>query len=364
MEKGLITSDMVNEAFKQATTEGGRFYGMTKRMGESPMGKWSTFVDALRNSLLKVYDILRPLVIPTMNLLTFIVDGLQKSIQYLIYRFQRWGELLNEGNTLMIAITGVIIGVSSVMARQVAWTGLLALWQGYLFVKTTLVTGAQWLWNIALGANPIGLIIVGIAALIALIYVIIKKYNDWGAALTLVLGPIGLLINAIMSFKRNWDSVVKAFKDDGIIGGIKRIGIVLLDAILYPVQQLLQLLSKIPGLEKLAGGGADKILEIRNKLGLITTEKTIQDKIAPAKQPGIAAIVKGAGSADYGSGSGNKNNEGISAGGSRNTAIHINFKNMVESIVFDGTLADKRGDLEKEVISIMARVLGMAQATA
>jgi hypothetical protein len=91
-----------------------------------------------------------------------------------------------------------------------------------------------------------------------------------------------MLINMIMSFKRNWDSIVSAFKDGGILAGIKRIGIVLLDAILYPVQQLLELLAKIPGLGNLAGSGAEKIQNIRDKLGLTTTEKIVQEVVQAA----------------------------------------------------------------------------------
>ena len=56
--------------------------------------------------------------------------------------------------------------------------------------------------------------------------------------------------------------------------------------------------------------------------------------------------------------------DAISSGGTRNSSVQITFKNMVENIVFDGSLKDKRSDLEREVTSIMARVLGMAQSTA
>ena len=54
----------------------------------------------------------------------------------------------------------------------------------------------------------------------------------------------------------------------------------------------------------------------------------------------------------------------VSSGGQRNNStIQINFKNMVENIVFDGNLESKRTDLEREITSVMSRVLGMAQAT-
>lgn len=151
--------------------------------------------------------------------------------------------------------------------------------KGYMFaasVATKAMTASQWLLNAAMTANPIGLIIVGVAALIALVAVIINKWNEWGAALSIFLGPLGLIISIIQSFRTHWESVVEAFKTDGILGGLKRIGVVLLDAILMPVQQLLELLAKIPGLGDLATAGANKIGELRQSLDLIPAPETKQ----------------------------------------------------------------------------------------
>lgn len=134
------------------------------------------------------------------------------------------------------------------------------------------MTAAQWLLNIALNANPIGLIVLGIAALIAVVAVIISKYDEWGASLALLLGPFGFIINLIQSFRRNWDMVKQAFKDGGIVGGLKAIGKVILDAVLMPVQQLLELLSNVPGIGDLAKDGAKKIEALRMSLGVDTGE--------------------------------------------------------------------------------------------
>lgn len=45
---------------------------------------------------------------------------------------------------------------------------------------TVTATAVQWLWNAALTANPIGLVIVGIVALIAIIAVVVSKIRGWG----------------------------------------------------------------------------------------------------------------------------------------------------------------------------------------
>ncbi|MDB4157973.1 phage tail tape measure protein [bacterium] len=57
-----------------------------------------------------------------------------------------------------------------------------ALWSGIVSTATTVWTGVQWLLNAALTANPIGLIVVGVAALIAVIAHVISKTEGWGKA--------------------------------------------------------------------------------------------------------------------------------------------------------------------------------------
>jgi len=82
-------------------------------------------------------------------------------------------------------IPWVIIGFASwklaVMAVKGAQIGMMAIgWIKYLWMMRefiTAVTVKQWLWNIALNANPLGLITLAIAALIGAIVVLIK-YGD------------------------------------------------------------------------------------------------------------------------------------------------------------------------------------------
>lgn len=162
------------------------------------------------------------------------------------------------------------IGLSGIMDMVNLAPGILALSQMYTLLKASTIgqTIAQWQLNIAMDANPIGLIIIAIAALIAVVVSAIKYYDEWGASLLQVMGPLGWIINLIMSFKKHWDSIEESFNKGGIIGGLKRIGLVLLDALLYPVQQLLGLLAKIPGLGYLAGKGSKWIGEMRHNLQL------------------------------------------------------------------------------------------------
>ena len=47
MSKGKVTVDMVEQAMKDATSEGGRFFGMMEKQSKTALGQWSTFQDNL-----------------------------------------------------------------------------------------------------------------------------------------------------------------------------------------------------------------------------------------------------------------------------------------------------------------------------
>lgn len=201
------------------------------------------------------------------------------------------------------------VGLQGIMGMISLAPGILAMVQMVTLLKeaTMFQTAAQWALNIAMNANPIGLIITAIAALVGMIALAINYWDDWGAAAILAFSyiapPLGLIIGLVQSFRMHWDSVTDAFSNGGIISGIKRIGLVLLDAVLYPVQQLLEILAHIPGLGTLAGGGAKIINEIRGNLQLTEGDpkkakvKGKEEKKAKAtdhdfKQPQLPGYVK------------------------------------------------------------------------
>lgn len=166
-------------------------------------------------------------------------------------------------------IDKVVIGITALIGLFVAWKAIVVI----ATIATGAWTAAQWLLNVALTANQIGIIIVAIGALIGLVIWAIAKYDEWGAALLMFMGPIGMIINLFQSFRRHWDSIVQAFKTGGILGALKRIGAVILDALLYPMQQLLNLIAKIPGMGGLAGSLNDKIDGMRERLGVKEDER-------------------------------------------------------------------------------------------
>lgn len=141
------------------------------------------------------------------------------------------GELLpalRENSDVVMAVAGTVVGLATAV---VAINAALKVWRAMVVVATV----AQWAWNIALSANPIGLIIIAIAALIAGIILLWKNsetFRDivmavwdavWGAIkfvwdwisenwpllLAILTGPIGLATKFIID---HWDQIIAGVK--------------------------------------------------------------------------------------------------------------------------------------------------------
>ena len=167
----------------------------------------------------------------------------------------------------LLAVVGVVSAVVAGVASAVASYGAVA----------KAVTVIQLFLNTAFGAFLLPILLV--AAAVALV---VTYWQDFGAALTFVggiiasffspvLAGLALVISLVQSFRRNWDMIGEAFSEGGFLKGLLAIGVTLIDAVLMPLQQILELASNIPGVGNLAGAGAAKILELRESLGVNTT---------------------------------------------------------------------------------------------
>lgn len=105
--------------------------------------------------------------------------------------------------------------------------------------------------NAIMLANPIGLIIVGVAALIATVALAIKYWDDFGGAIKTVLAIfmpfIAFAIDQAETFYKNWEMISKSFTKGGIIEGLKGIANVIYDTMIRPLQFVLEIIEKITG---------------------------------------------------------------------------------------------------------------------
>lgn len=75
-----------------------------------------------------------------------------------------------------IAIFCGVVGALSTLAGTVQTVATFVQWAKEAGLATKIWTGIQWAWNAAMTANPVGVVIMGIAALIAIGYVL---YQNW-----------------------------------------------------------------------------------------------------------------------------------------------------------------------------------------
>lgn len=344
MAKGAISAEMVEDAFASATAAGGQFHGMLDDIKNNTLqGKMATLQGKLDDLKAKLFELVVPIA---EKILPVITDQLIPAIMSVADFLSPVFDLIADNLDTVGVFIGVLGGVAAAMSVV----------------------------NAVMAANPISLIVIGIAALIAMIYKVIDAYDRWGAALTFILGPIGMVINLIMTIRRYWDDIVNAFQGDGIIAGLKRIGACMLDVVLYPVQQLLGWVAKLTGwdwatkAQEYVNGFRDKIGAIdpkneaepydRSKDPMVKevdatlgTQAELETAVKPKTgNPATAlqtATAQGA--------------ESVASGGTRNTQITINLGNMVETVNFNGTPADNAQETTDTFTSLLLRALYSVQ---
>ena len=190
------------------------------------------------------------------------------------------GNIVKDMTNLIPLVVGLYNGITFLTNAEKR----AALWAGILSVKTTIWAGvtkamavAQGILNAVMNMNPVFLIITGIALLIGYIVTAIKYFDSFGSTMLVLLGPIGMLISAFMMIKRHWDSIVEAFKSEGILGALKRIGLVLLDVIMHPLQKILGWVAELTGWQW-ATNAAGSVEEFRKNMNLVSDEEKANTK--------------------------------------------------------------------------------------
>lgn len=376
MEKGLISSNMVAEAFKSATSEGGKFYGMADKMSKTIGGKLSTMKDKLSEALLSLYVMIEPLLIPAVDFLSVVMDNLKGIIENVISFFQTWVQKIKDGNPIISILTGLLLTVVSAFILYNLWLKITSFSLNTLkwsIIKT----------NLAFLASPIFWVIAGIVALIGVIAYLVYKIEGWGS---LWQGVVGFMKYTFLAFV---ESVKLYFSTmiNGILIGIDKIKLAWYkfkeavgigdssenQAAISKINSDVEARQKaiIEGAEKVAENArkakeslssidmrwnSDKSLSdvtkgLKTKLGISTNAKLESSVNANGKTEGVTA------------GSLSEGTQSISAGGSRSTNITITMKDLVGSIVFNGSLGENKKRLTDEVLEALIRVVNMGQST-
>lgn len=325
----------------------------------------------MQNNLTALWD---KLYLAALPVITWIIDNLGGMFDWLS-KFRESHPYLFK-TIMIIAAMGVAIWAvhTAVSWATGAWTAFMtAVNSGWIMKAVGLIvtlgagifglqapfwaaTSSTWAFNAALYANPIGLIILAVISLIALIVAVIKKWDEWGAAVTLFMGPLGLVISMIQSLRKNWEMVKNAFSGEGFLGGLKALGKVLLDAVLYPIEQLVGLIAKVTGADW-ATDAVDSIRRFRDSLGVntgqtdeaSTTSETIgaisQDNTSNNLTPLSASSMAG------GANSGGDSSSGMDISGSAKAGAIVNQK-----ITFNLDFSKYQGNIKQLTDEVVARI--------
>jgi tape measure domain-containing protein len=244
-EQGSISSNVMNQAFINMTSQGGIYFDMMNKQSQTTAGRMSTVIDNLKNLGIKLFDLFQPVINGFISLA---------------------GALLE--NKALLKDIAIVVGIlTGAFALYKIGVGLATLFTGGF--STAFAT-----LNAIMYANPIGVIVGAIALLVAGVVIAIRHFEEWGSVVLMLSGPLGFIINIIQALRRNWDGLKEAFSTGGMIAGFKKLGMVIIDSLLYPIQQFLGLLAKIPGLGSIAGNGAEWIKNMRKNLGVAVPEET------------------------------------------------------------------------------------------
>lgn len=342
MEKGAISVEMVEAAFKHATSEGGLFYGMMDKMSQTTSGRFATLTGSLRQAGAELGLKLLPYANNLLEILMPLAD---------------W---IGNNSDMILQLSAVVLTAFTAF-KLITWG--IKMW-----------TIAQAILNGTMLLNPIGLVIAGVAALIAVIVVLWNKFAGFrgvvlgvwetfklftnflkNAVLNTIKGiadtftGLGKIIQGI--FSGNWDSVKEGAKQaaSGYVKGF-------------------------------AGGGmVEAAKDFGNNVGAAWKtgcQKGVDKKTEGKTSAGItpSGLATGTGGLEGGGGTGGNNSNfntgnkigSIASGGSKPTHITINVnKEMVGSITINPlTMTQGANEVKDLVMNALAQILNSANKMA
>lgn len=192
--------------------------------GEKAAVAWGNLKEQLGTALLPIVDkvatVFAEKVAPA---LSKVAGWLADSLPGALASAQAGFEKIKPALELFGTVLGAVFGF---MQKNPETVKAFAITLGILATAVGIITAAQWLWNVAMLANPIGLVIVAIALLVAAIVFVATHLDDIGALFVKVWGGIKALtltvFNAVKNFLVSvWNSIKSGVST--AVNGIKSV---------------------------------------------------------------------------------------------------------------------------------------------
>lgn len=310
MSKGEISVTDVRKAFTLATGPGGKFAGMLNKIANTPYGRLEQLKGQLDQMMVKIGNVFLPIASKLMDWLSKLNDVAGPYLKPLV---------------VMIAALSAGILVAA---------------------------AAQWVWNIALSANPIGLIIIAIAAMVAGIVYAYNKFQAFHDVVNTigdVFKTVGLVLVSFYNF------AIKPIID-AIDWALNK-----LDVFKSQTDIIADSMRKIPEAQRTPEMNAwlEKY-DYEKAPKKVLTFIQPSDTIAPAKIPGLHGNTPGTGDKET-----KNSRESVATGGTKNTTIHIQIGKQIESLtVVSNNLKEGATKIRDIIVEEMTRAAAMAGALA
>lgn len=372
MSDGAIGIDMVRKAFVRATSEGGRYYGMIDKLAESPAGKFGEMKDTALEAMLALYNIIQPVIVPVFETLTGVLNAVTPAINAIASAANWVFNLFRNGNPIVWGLTAAIVAYT---AAGIINTSVLKGWriaELAHYAALLLVEKGQKLLNLAMTMNPIGLIIAGIAALVAVIVTCWNKFAGFRAVILTVWDTMkgfaglikDLVISRIQSLLQSigkvGEALVKLFRGDfsGAWQSAKEAGSLFLnvDGARQAVSSARNIVSGIPQ-------------NFQSRLDTERTKQKAKDAISdPEAAAGVAETGTGTAAVTAG-GSGTVSAKDIAnnvtTGGTRNTQISIRVDKFFEGgVTVQSSDTTDMSELRRKILECINRSLEIALSAA
>lgn len=338
--QGKITADVMKDAFATMSGEGGRFFNMMEKQSQTAGGKISTLIGKLQMIGIAIGEKLVPVI-------SKLAD---KFISFLDY--------VDKNKEIFTILGGAILGMATAIGTII---GAIKAWSA---VQTVI--------NFLLTANPIGLIVVAIGALIGAIVAAWQTSETFRGVLFGLWEGLKLVGNAIFDsliaplegFMTVWQGLKDVFSGKGagtLIDGIKAIGKSIFNLLLQPLFAMTEIFDKIAGtsftkdIEKFTGAksvfsGVEEAVKEGFQAGVDNFNK--DEKGATTAGAGIAAGGTTAGVLAAAAG---KTGKGLNSGIDKVTSsapktFNINIENLVKDFKIQTANLKESAEETKEAI--------------
>lgn len=360
MSDGTLKMDLVRKALVMATSEGGRYYQMTEKLAATSAGAFERMKGSVSESMYAMYNILSPMLVPLFDGIATAFDKyIVPAISIVSSGMQKLFSIINDGLPI---IAGLSAAFATYTAIAVFNTSVLKGWnilQLAHYGILLLVEKAQWLWNAALTANPIGVVIGLIAGLTTAAVICYNRFAGFRAVILTV-----------------WDTM------KGFAGIIKDLVIARIESLLKGIGKVGEALSKLfkgdfKGAWDSAKSAGLLLANVEGKKKAISDSRTLVAGIKGNYQDNLAAAREQLAEPEAAKGvdKGSKLNgslpsdfktvsNDITTGGTRNTSITLNIGKFWEDVnVFPAEDMDMN-TISRKVLEAINRSLEAATAAA